>query len=247
MKTSRGCKEISTPLTKGDPEKAAYNDKQEISTPLTKGDPEKAAYNDKQGFPISFTNGVTEKAACYNIQGIWQKLWSIKVRLVPFLIIAIILAISIPVVAVVAYRSGETATTGKEKPIFKDRYAECMANWTHYKDKCYFFSKDDNTWDNSQNFCQVRNSSLVIIDSEKELSVINHHRCNDNYWIGLSRTQDNSGWVWTNKTLYSETFFNITRLKISSGHSEHVFLNHDDVKSGSGEELYKWICYKKLE
>ncbi|XP_077309937.1 C-type lectin domain family 2 member B-like [Lithobates pipiens] len=188
-----------------------------------------------------FTNEDTEKAAIFDNQGTWKKLRYKKVPLIPVLVILVLLILAI--VAAAVLRSEETPTTGKEKCVYK--YAECMEDWIHYKDKCYYLSKDIDTWNNSQNFCQFYNSSLVIIDSEKELGVLNHYRCDVNYWIGLSRVEN--GWVWTNKTPYSETIFKIERLEITPGHSEHVFLNHEGVKSGSGEDLNKWICYKKME
>lgn len=214
---------------------------EECLSPLTNGDLKKAENYDKD-CSIPLTNGDTENAVYYIKQGRWKKLMSIKVPLIPVLVIVAMLILTIIVIAAVS-RCEETPTTGKEKLIYT--YAECMDDWMYYKGKCYYFSKDIDTWQNSQNFCQLHNSSLVIIDGEKELRVLNNYRCEDNYWIGLSRAE--IGWVWNNKTPYSETIFEIARLEIPPGHSEHVFLNHDGVKSGSGEDLNKWICSKKLD
>ncbi|XP_073451687.1 uncharacterized protein [Aquarana catesbeiana] len=232
--------ECLSPLINGDIEKAENYDKECLS-PRTNGDLKEAENYDKD-CSIPITNGDPENNANYIKQGRWKKLRSIKVPLIPVLVIVAMLILTIIVIAAVPRRE-ETPTTGKEKLISK--CAECMDDWMYYKGKCYYFSKEQDTWKNSQNFCQLQNSSLVIIDSEKELRVLNDHRGKGNHWIGLSRVEN--VWVWTNNTPYSETIFNITRLDLPPGHSEHVFLNHEGVISGSGEDQNKWICYKKLD
>lgn len=226
---------ILKPLTSKD-----TSSNEECLSPLTNGDLKKAENYDKD-CSIPLTNGDTENAVYYIKQGRWKKLMSIKVPLIPVLVIVAMLILTIIVIAAVS-RCEETPTTEKEKHIYKN--AKCVDDWMYYKDKCYYFSKDIDTWENSQNFCQLYNSSLVIIDDENELEVLNDNRGRGNHWIGLSRVEN--GWVWTNKTPYLETIFEIGRLEISPGHSERVFLNHKGVKSRSGDDLNKWICYKKL-
>ncbi|XP_073451670.1 uncharacterized protein [Aquarana catesbeiana] len=48
-------------------------------------------------------------------------------------------------------------------------YVQCMDDWVLYRGKCYYFSDQIHTWKNSQNFCKSNNSSLAIIDNEKEM------------------------------------------------------------------------------
>ncbi|PIO15840.1 hypothetical protein AB205_0058590 [Aquarana catesbeiana] len=119
-----------------------------------------------------------------------------------------------------------------------------MDDWVLYRGKCYHFSDQSATWNNSQNFCESHNSSLAIIDNEKEMNFFNLLK--SNYWIGLSRTQDDSGWVWTNGTLHSETIFNIVRQKLNRGEAEHVYQNDKGFKSDSGRYKKKWICSKRF-
>lgn len=218
---------------------------EDCSSPLTNEDTEKAANCDKQescSIPLAY--GDTEKAANCDKQGTWQKLWSIKVRLIPVLvIITITIIIVVIIIAAVVPRSGEKSTTGTENPMY--RYAECMDDyWIYYKGKCYYFSDKRDTWNNSQNYCKSHNSSLAIIDSKKELDFLNRHKRNENYWIGLSRVKDVSNWTWTNDTPYTETIFTIESLGTASGDLEHAFLNHEGVKSESGRYEKLWICNK---
>ncbi|XP_073451669.1 C-type lectin domain family 2 member E-like isoform X1 [Aquarana catesbeiana] len=123
-------------------------------------------------------------------------------------------------------------------------YVQCMDDWVLYRGKCYYFSDQIHTWKNSQNFCKSNNSSLAIIDNEKEMKFLNLLSTNK-YWIGLSRAKNDSGWVGTDGTFYSETISYITRLA-DPGESEHVYLNGEGFKSGSGRYPKKWICSKRL-
>lgn len=177
-----------------------------------------------------FTNKDNEKAAYYDKHGTWQKLWSIKVHLIP--VLAVIIALLAIIVVVAVSRSGESA--------------KCMDDWLYYKCKGYYFSKEEATWNNSQKFCQSHNSSLAIIDNEEELNFLNAFKGPKNYWIGLSRVNKNFSWFWTNDTLYKERIFNITSLETEDGVLEHAFLNHTGVKSEHGRQIKMWICNKKL-
>ncbi|PIO26721.1 hypothetical protein AB205_0156240 [Aquarana catesbeiana] len=116
----------------------------------------------------------------------------------------------------------------------------CMEGWYLIEGKCYFFSNHRDTWNNSKNFCKSHNSSLAIIDNEKEKTFLSLQ--GSNYWIGLSRAQDNSGWVWTDGTPYSETLFNIFRHPTISSESEHVYLDSECFKSANGKQPMKCIC-----
>ncbi|KAM5132426.1 C-type lectin domain family 2 member D-like [Mantella aurantiaca] len=68
----------------------------------------------------------------------------------------------------------------------------------------------------------------------------------DNRWIGLSRTENNTGWIWANGTLYSENIFSIDRLYTGHNPLECVYLNHEGVNSRKEDVVTKWICSKNL-
>ncbi|XP_072279207.1 C-type lectin domain family 2 member A-like [Pyxicephalus adspersus] len=116
---------------------------------------------------------------------------------------------------------------------------QCKDGWILYKNKCYYFSDNYRSWDKSLEFCKSQNSSLAIIDNTEELAFLNRFKGIGNHWIGLSRKEDDSGWVWTNGTLYFEDIFQIERL---AGNLERVYLNHDGVKSNIEKGEKKWIC-----
>ncbi|XP_073451668.1 C-type lectin domain family 2 member D2-like [Aquarana catesbeiana] len=175
-------------------------------------------------------------AALLAVRGIWQKLRSPRNPSL-YVIIAAILVTVIIIILIIFIPS---ALRGAEKtPETKE--AQCMDDWILYRGKCYYFSVQRDTWTDSQNFCKSHNSSLAIIDNEKELNFLNLIKYN-NYWIGLSRTQDDSGWVWTDGTFYSETIFYIYRKPTIPGDTEHVYLNGEGFRSESGRYPKKWIC-----
>ncbi|XP_040291936.1 C-type lectin domain family 2 member A-like isoform X2 [Bufo bufo] len=119
----------------------------------------------------------------------------------------------------------------------------CEDDWIWYQGKCYYFSKESDTWNNSQKFCISHNASLALIDNQEELNFLLWVKGLDNYWIGLRNTDDNKAWIWTNGTLYNERLFPVQRS--SQENVECVFLNHDGVRSKTGAADYKWICTVK--
>ncbi|XP_040217240.1 C-type lectin domain family 2 member F-like [Rana temporaria] len=203
-------------------------EEKEHLTPLTDSDSEKTADNPKEHMKKH--------------KGTWQKLKSPRV---PRLYVLIGSALSVTLItifiALLFVREKTPETRVVESPIC----VQCEDDWILYRGKCYYLSDQIDTWTDSQDFCKSHNSSLAIIDNEKEKNFFNLLNSN-NYWIGLSRTQDDSGWVWTDGTFYSETIFYIGRRPIEPGESENVYLNGEGFKSDSGRYPRKWICSKSF-
>ncbi|XP_073541011.1 C-type lectin domain family 2 member D-like [Phyllobates terribilis] len=132
--------------------------------------------------------------------------------------------------------------TSKITEIRNQKSAPCEDYWIWYQGKCYYFSTERDTWRNSEKFCNSLNASLAIIENKEELDFLFRNKGLDNHWIGMRRKDDNTGWTWTNGTLYNENLFGITRFAEHTGEIEYVFLNHKDVKSQEGIYEYKWIC-----
>ncbi|XP_073451681.1 C-type lectin domain family 2 member F-like isoform X1 [Aquarana catesbeiana] len=230
----------STPFTNRYLEKAEDYHEQGYSTPFTDIDREMCA--DNHGSSTPFTYRDPEMCADNHDQGIWQKLRS---HTVPSLCVIVGAAISVTVIIILAALLSVRGDTPERKVVNSSTDVQCKDGWILYEGKCYYISVQRDTWTNSQNFCKSHNSSLAIIDNEKELNFLNLLKFNK-YWIGLSRTQDDSGWVWTDGTLHSETLFNIYRIPAVSGESENVFLNGDGFRSHSGRYLNKYICSKSF-
>lgn len=153
----------------------------------------------------------------------------------------IILAFSLLIAAM--WTAFSVRGTHKEKHI---SVRCCMDGWISHRDKCYYFSEIRDTWSNSQKFCESQNSSLADIENQLELRFLLRYKGSSNHWIGLISNTDDTGWIWTNGTSYSEDIFPIERLQTTPKNSEHVFLNDNGLKSESGRFVKKWICNTKL-
>lgn len=204
-------------------------------TPLTNKDPEKAANNTKEG--------------------IWQKLRSPRV---PLLYVIVGAAISVTVIIILTALLSGRAPTGSdkytacpeklpgEKHETKVEAFRCTDDWILFEGKCLFFSSQLEIWTDSLNFCKARNSSLAIFDNVKETNFFIETRFKSNYWIGLSRAQNDSGWIGTDEKYYSETRFTINRNRPYQGEPENVYLNGDGFKSENGNYPKKCICSKRF-
>ncbi|XP_007576061.1 C-type lectin domain family 17, member A-like [Poecilia formosa] len=85
----------------------------------------------------------------------------------------------------------------------KDKRCElCPLEWILYKGKCYlFYDKPPRwkTWEESQRFCQIRRSHLVVIDDLQEQEFVNtnikyYYDKYHGYWMGLQEV--NNTWIW---------------------------------------------------
>ncbi|RVE63198.1 hypothetical protein OJAV_G00165410 [Oryzias javanicus] len=82
----------------------------------------------------------------------------------------------------------------------------CPKDWIQFKGSCYFFSYFNDpwkTWDESRQFCQRKNSDLVVINNHEEQTFIKnrieyYYDEWHGYWIGLRRINNN--WIWVDNS-----------------------------------------------
>nr|XP_034960960.1 C-type lectin domain family 2 member D-like [Zootoca vivipara] len=117
---------------------------------------------------------------------------------------------------------------------------ECCPNgWIGYQRKCYYFSDSDRNWTYSQNYCAPFNASLVMIDSQEEMSFLRRYKGPADQWIGLQRIDDQEPWKWIDGTIFNN-WFEI------QGDGECAYINHQGVASSSGRSEEPWICSKPV-
>ncbi|XP_010219068.1 PREDICTED: natural killer cells antigen CD94-like [Tinamus guttatus] len=75
----------------------------------------------------------------------------------------------------------------------------CPASWQNSgADSCFYISKQKKTWKQSQEFCSLRNSTLVVLkDRTKMVSLPQDLQF---YWVGLSYISERNGWYWEDGT-----------------------------------------------
>ncbi|KAM4035125.1 killer cell lectin-like receptor subfamily B member 1C isoform 3-T3 [Anomaloglossus baeobatrachus] len=61
-----------------------------------------------------------------------------------------------------------------------DKSAPCEDDWMWHRGKCYYFSTESDTWNNSEKFCNSHGATLAIIDNKEEL--IQHHKIISELW-----------------------------------------------------------------
>uniref|UniRef100_A0A673U3K5 C-type lectin domain-containing protein n=2 Tax=Suricata suricatta TaxID=37032 RepID=A0A673U3K5_SURSU len=105
----------------------------------------------------------------------------------------------------------------------------CKTRWSCCGDKCYHFSRDFKTFQESKTICKSMRASLVKIEDENELNFI---RTQMSYftWIGLSRKGASSSWKWEDNSTSSLQMIrnwrepkdgncaSITKTRISASH-----------------------------
>lgn len=76
----------------------------------------------------------------------------------------------------------------------------CPVGWTPLGSSCYFFSTSHQSWENSQKDCSKMASSLLILNSKKELDALRPLIGNKRFWIGLRKYNRNE-WRWVDGTI----------------------------------------------
>ncbi|XP_075891312.1 LOW QUALITY PROTEIN: asialoglycoprotein receptor 1 [Nelusetta ayraudi] len=77
----------------------------------------------------------------------------------------------------------------------------CPLDWVSFESSCYFFSKSMLSWDKARDWCNTRDSHLVILHEDKDWKFVTAHTSGLFHWIGL--TDERTGqWEWVNQTPY---------------------------------------------
>uniref|UniRef100_A0A3B3CKH3 C-type lectin domain-containing protein n=2 Tax=Oryzias melastigma TaxID=30732 RepID=A0A3B3CKH3_ORYME len=82
----------------------------------------------------------------------------------------------------------------------------CPKDWIQFKESCYFIYNLNSpwkSWNESQQFCQMKKSDLVVINNREEQTFIKsrieyYHDIHHGYWIGLRRINNN--WIWVDES-----------------------------------------------
>ncbi|XP_077871375.1 killer cell lectin-like receptor subfamily E member 1 isoform X3 [Ictidomys tridecemlineatus] len=81
----------------------------------------------------------------------------------------------------------------------------CPKNWVWFRCSCYYFSKEQLSWRQSQNVCLSLNSSLLKINRDE----MNFFSLNSFFWIGAYYNENFHQWVWENDSALPPYLFRL--------------------------------------
>uniref|UniRef100_A0A8C6T733 C-type lectin domain-containing protein n=1 Tax=Neogobius melanostomus TaxID=47308 RepID=A0A8C6T733_9GOBI len=83
-----------------------------------------------------------------------------------------------------------TTNVSVSVPTYPNNVAQCAEDWELHGTKCYYFSPRSAKlpWKESRKMCQRLKGDLVKIESREE---------QDKFWIGLTDSETEGQWVWT--------------------------------------------------
>ncbi|XP_030609706.1 CD209 antigen-like protein E isoform X2 [Archocentrus centrarchus] len=91
--------------------------------------------------------------------------------------------------------------------LFDSRCSLCPDNWLWWMGHCYFFSvglQENRQWNESSEFCQQHNSSLVVIKDSAEMDFIQGVMTKFSQipflWMGLTDAEREGQWLWGDGT-----------------------------------------------
>ncbi|XP_004438699.1 PREDICTED: killer cell lectin-like receptor subfamily F member 1 isoform X1 [Ceratotherium simum simum] len=121
-----------------------------------------------------------------------------------------------------------------------DHTGLCPSEWFKYQEKCYWFSNEMKSWSDSYGYCLGRQSHLLIIQDQLEMSFIQKNLKQSNYvWIGLNFTSLRRTWTWVDGSpLDSKIFF----IKGPAKENSCAAIKENKIYSETCSSVFKWIC-----
>ncbi|KAM6364628.1 uncharacterized protein J5M81_015448 [Pluvialis apricaria] len=111
----------------------------------------------------------------------------------------------------------------------------CPEDWVGYRNVCYYFSREEGSWEWSRAQCSSRGASLAMLRREWEMDLLWRLKGNIDYWIGLQRRGERLEWV-------DGSSFNQT-IPVK-GQEPCLFLNDHDLMSASCSQPRPYLCSK---
>ncbi|XP_030197572.1 CD209 antigen-like protein C isoform X2 [Gadus morhua] len=76
---------------------------------------------------------------------------------------------------------------------------ECPGDWDKFGCKCYRYSSERGSWNNSRKFCVSHRADLVVMDNKEEMDFIS--RYSKYFWLGATDEASEGMWRWVDGTV----------------------------------------------
>uniref|UniRef100_A0A669F8B6 C-type lectin domain-containing protein n=1 Tax=Oreochromis niloticus TaxID=8128 RepID=A0A669F8B6_ORENI len=96
--------------------------------------------------------------------------------------------------------------------VIDDPCYKCEGGWELHGEKCYYFSNNKSSWNQSRDECRAKGGDLVKIDSREEQTFLERRlrdvmtEDEDKFWIGLTDSAVDGRWVWADGSSLNERF-----------------------------------------
>ncbi|XP_059701981.1 killer cell lectin-like receptor subfamily F member 1 isoform X2 [Haemorhous mexicanus] len=119
----------------------------------------------------------------------------------------------------------------------------CPPGWQLHRGRCYFFSEEARSWEDSQKNCLARKSQLLVIEDEIEMEFIDNKDKDTKYiWIGLDTEDMEKTWSSVEDHRVKEKR---TALKsIEADKNCAVYRRKNLIQADNCQTLKEWICKK---
>ncbi|XP_052645330.1 killer cell lectin-like receptor subfamily F member 1 [Harpia harpyja] len=119
----------------------------------------------------------------------------------------------------------------------------CPPGWQLHRGRCYYFSEEAVSWDDSQRNCLARKSQLLVIEDEIEMEFIDNKEKDTKYiWIGLKTQDMKKQWSSVEDTGVKENRIAINRIEHDKNCA--VYRRKNMIQRDNCQTLKKWICKK---
>ncbi|XP_013843845.2 natural killer cells antigen CD94 isoform X3 [Sus scrofa] len=116
----------------------------------------------------------------------------------------------------------------------------CPKNWVWFRCNCYYISKEELTWKDSQRACSSLNSSLIRINREE----MHFFSLKYFFWIGVYYNGIDRHWLWENDSLLPSDMFDLpTPQSLQACLS---YRSREAYESESCERKQNYICKNHL-
>ncbi|KAJ7317270.1 hypothetical protein JRQ81_003432 [Phrynocephalus forsythii] len=117
----------------------------------------------------------------------------------------------------------------------------CPVNWLLHKNKCYWISKEKQTWHKSLEDCREKHTQMLVIQSPEEKSFMWEMISEGQKlpWLGLRTTSSGRKWSWIDGSPVNDT----TLQSLGPPESNSCgMLKNNQITSQACAALAEWIC-----
>ncbi|XP_067467951.1 lactose-binding lectin l-2-like [Thunnus thynnus] len=130
----------------------------------------------------------------------------------------------------------------------------CPMFWYSFNGRCYKYVATHMTWADAELHCVSQRANLVSIHSLEEHDFVktlikNFDHTQKFTWIGLSDTQKEGGWMWSDGCPVDFVLWGATEPNNAGGNEDCVYNNYDiDLKWNDDicSEMYASVCASQI-